>query len=537
MAKRQHTGPQLVDYLGRPVRKARLEDELAAPTITGVRSVLSGHPAQGLTPERLTRLLREAEQGDMTRYLELAEEMEEKDAHYRSVLGTRKLQVSGLELVVESATDKAEDVADADFVRDFLLTGVLQQALYDILDAIGKGFSCCEIMWECAENVWLPGRISWRDPRWFTFDDVDGVTPLLIGDNGERLPLEPCKFIFHVPKSKSGLPCRGGLARAAAWGYLFKNFDLKAWMIFAEVYGHPIRLGKYDPSATEEDKLTLLRAVRDVGMDHAAIIPDSMLVEFVEAKGLGTVTLYEKLAEYLDRQTSKLVLGQTGTTDTGTRVGTANAHEHVRDDIERSDAAQLAATLNRDLIRPLVLFNRGERSRYPELILKRPIQEDVGALVDNVVKLAPIGFTMETSVMRDKIGVPDPEEGAELLMAPRAPEEKREQGKGEADAADKDKRNDEEKKKKAAASSESLAAPVSPDPIEELADDLTGDWQPLLSPLTDPILALAEACADENEFLQLLPGLASKQDAQDLTERLARAVFAAKLAGVAGVEE
>ena len=159
------------------------------------------------------------------------------------------------------------------------------------------------------------------------------------------------------------------------------------------------------------------------------------------------------------------------------------------------------------------------------------------ALVDDVVKLAPIGFNCELSAMRDKLGLPDPEEGAELLMATRAPEEKREQGKGEADAADKDKRKDEEKEKKAAASSEGLAAPVSPDPIEELADDLTGDWQPLLSPLTDPILALAEACADENEFLRLLPGLASKQDAQDLTERLARAVFAAKLAGVAGVEE
>ena len=362
MAKQSDTQRYLVDHLGRKVVRARLEDELAAPTVTGVRSILSGHPAQNLTPERLARLLLEAEQGDMIRYLELAEEIEEKDAHYRSVLATRKLQVSGLDLVVEAASDEAGDIADADFVRDFLRANVLQQALFDILDAVGKGFSCCEILWECTEKTWLPSRILWRDPRWFAFDQIDGTTPLLIGEHGERLPLAPCKFIFHVHKSKSGLPCRGGIARAAAWNYLFKNFDLKAWMIFAEVYGHPLRLGKYDASATEEDKLTLLRAVRDMGMDHAAIIPQSMAVEFQEAKALGTVTLYEKLAEYLDRQISKVVLGQTGTTDTGTRVGTANAHERVRDDIERSDAAQLSATLNRDLIRPLVRFNRGERA-------------------------------------------------------------------------------------------------------------------------------------------------------------------------------
>ena len=282
----------------------------------------------------------------------------------------------------------------------------------------------------------------------------------------------------------------------------------------------------------------MLRAVRDVGMDHAAIIPDSMRVEFVEAKSTGTVTLYEKLAEYLDRQISKLVLGQTGTTDTGTRVGTANAHEHVRDDIERSDAAQLATTLNRDLIRPLVLFNRGERQRYPELAIRRPGQEDVSTLVDNVVKLAPYGFTVETSVMRDKLGLPDPEEEAELLMASRAPEPGQEKGKGEEGAvAERGKGKDTEPAAKAAAGSEGLAAPASPDSMERPADGLTGDWQPLVSPLVDPIPALAESCADEKEFLERLPGLAAELDVQNLTERLARAIFAAMLAGIVGAGE
>ncbi len=49
-------------------------------------------------------------------------------------------------------------------------------------------------------------------------------------------PLLPYKFIVHVAKAKAGLPIRGGLARAAGWTYLFKNYVLKDWVTFAEVY-------------------------------------------------------------------------------------------------------------------------------------------------------------------------------------------------------------------------------------------------------------------------------------------------------------
>jgi len=86
--------PTLLGPDGQPVRANDLTEEKAGPTTTGIRSIVSGHPWQGLTLARLANLLRDAENGDATRYLELAEEMEEKDLHYRGVLGTRRLQVS-----------------------------------------------------------------------------------------------------------------------------------------------------------------------------------------------------------------------------------------------------------------------------------------------------------------------------------------------------------------------------------------------------------------------------------------------------------
>ena len=82
-----------------------LDKELAAPAVSGIRSLWNfAQVATGLTPRGLARLLRDANDGDHTAYLTLAEEMEERDPHYAAVLGTHKQTISGLPVVVESAS-------------------------------------------------------------------------------------------------------------------------------------------------------------------------------------------------------------------------------------------------------------------------------------------------------------------------------------------------------------------------------------------------------------------------------------------------
>jgi phage gp29-like protein len=97
---------QILDQHGRPVRRQMLDKQIAAPSLTGLRSLWNfGEVTNGLTPVGLARVLRSAAEGDHEAYLTLAEEMEERDPHYASVLGTRKRAVSGLPVVVEAASD------------------------------------------------------------------------------------------------------------------------------------------------------------------------------------------------------------------------------------------------------------------------------------------------------------------------------------------------------------------------------------------------------------------------------------------------
>ncbi|HTW88273.1 MAG TPA: DUF935 domain-containing protein [Candidatus Binataceae bacterium] len=442
---------KLYDAYGREVEPARLREVQAAPTFAGIRNIYSVmHPSVGLTPERLAGILREAEAGDPYQYLELAEEMEEKDLHYLAVLSTRKQSVAQLDMIIRPASSSAEDQSIAALVREVLLEGTLpmESVLFDILDAVGKGFSAVEIIWNTEGRTWLPERLVWRDPRWFMFDWVNGETLLLRSLDGEgesaataaggpshfrsggrfsespmqpfTVPLCPYKFIVHIAQAKSGLPVRGGIARAAGWAYLFKNYVLKDWVTFTEVFGQPLRVGKYGPGATENDKRVLLNAVTNIGTDAGAVIPDSMLIEFTEARQSGSAELYESFCSYLDQQVSKAVLGQTLTTEMPRQGGSraaAEVHQTVRRDIMNADARRLAATITHDLVKPIVDLNCGPRRRYPQFILGLPDDQDVKVFADTISELADRGLRVSQKTVLDKLGLPEPQDG-EAVLAP-----------------------------------------------------------------------------------------------------------------------
>jgi phage gp29-like protein len=448
---------KLYDAYGREVDTGMLREEQAAPTMAGVRNIYSVmHPSIGLTPERLTGIMQQAEFGDPYLYLELAEEMEEKDLHYLAVLGTRKNAVAQLDLIVRAASSGAEDQRAAAMVREMICEGPIQldSVLFDVLDAVGKGFSATEIMWDTSGREWFPAQLKWRDPRWFAFDWISGEEVLVRTLKGEMIPVEgdaaaaqpthfggegilsslrggigiqpmtaplaPYKFVTHFAKAKAGLPIRGGLARAAGWSYLFKNYILKDWVTFAEVFGQPLRVGKYHPGASEKDKQALLSAVSRIGTDAAAIMPESMVIEFTEAHQNGGSELYQNFCQYLDAQVSKAVLGQTLTTEmppSGGSRAAAQVHEGVRRDIMNADARRLAATLARDLVRPIVELNMGPQRQYPKIELGLPDDSDVKVFAEIVAMLADRGLRVGQKTILDKLGIAEAAEGEAVLGA------------------------------------------------------------------------------------------------------------------------
>lgn len=511
----------LVNQHGLPLRREVLTREVAAPTLAGVRSPIAGYPADGMTPVRLANLLRMADQGDPLAYFELAEQIEERDLHYVGVLGSRKRSVAQVKVTVEAASDEPDDIAMADMVREWLDRDELADETFDILDATGKGLSWTEIVWDTSEGQWRPDRLEWRDPRFFTFDR-DGRTPLLRGGEdgvGGDTPLDPFKFVQHRVKAKSGLAVRSGLARIVAWAWMFKAFTQRDWAIFTQTYGQPIRIGKYNSAASKEDRAALWRAVANIAGDCAAIVPEGMALEFIESKNVGAgADLYENRADWLDRQVSKAVVGQTGTSDTkqgGLGDGGNKVHANIANDIKRSDCRGLAATLNRDLIRPWVQLERGPQKRYPRVEIEEREPEDLKQISDSLAQLVPLGLRVQQSEVRDKLGFSDPDAGAELLHQAAAP-----------------------------AALERIVAPSlharqrpQPSAVEQITGRLAQVAEPDMRDMLGTLSLMMSRATSFDELRELIVSAYPDLDAGQLVEQLAGGLLAAKAAGMSDVAD
>jgi phage gp29-like protein len=409
---------KLLDAYGRPVQPAKLTERLAEPGMIGVRQTWAPSVASGLTPLRLAGILRACDMGDLDQFLVLAEEMEERDMHYASQLGTRKRAISGIEPIVKAGGESALEKKIAEAVKEEIVEHEgFSELVEDLLDALGKSFSVVEIDWQREANRWWIGEFQRVDPRFCTFDRAtrreirlkDQASPF------EGIPLRPYRFVTHRARFKSGLTFRGGLARLVSFGWMCKQYTLKDWMAFVETYGLPMRLGRYGPEATMDDVRKLFQAVASIGSDAAAVLPKSMDIDFESTGTVSGDKIFENLARYIDEQVSKAVLGQTMTSDNGSSQSQAEVHNEVRHDIAAADARSINGTLNRDLVRAFVDLNFGVQERYPQIKILVEAPEDTKLRVAGAVSLMARGVKFKATELRAALKFSDPEEGDEVV--------------------------------------------------------------------------------------------------------------------------
>lgn len=524
---------------GRPIDKDQLFGEAkAGPTLTGVRSPISGHPADGLTPARLAAIHRAAASGDPLAYFELAEDMEERDLHYAAVLGTRKRQVSQIPITVEAATEDKEHERHADFVRAWLAEKVLANALFDMLDAIGKGFSIMEIEWSSTPEGVKPAKLNWRDPRWFGLDDISLDQPLLWEPGGKE-PLAEHRYVVHRHKSKSGLTIRSGLARLVSWAWMYKAFTQRDWAIFVQNYGQPVRVGKYHPGATGEERDVLWQAVRNIAGDCAAIIPESMSIDFVEVKNAADGSkIYEGRAAWYNSEVSKAVLGQTATTDAAPGSHAAGkTHRLTQEDLERFDAGLVSTTVQQQLVERMVAFTFGPQEKYPVITIGRPDELPIEVIATVLDKLGPQGLEIEESQLLDRMGFTGPAASANgkpvRMVGGRRPAPAASPSDPNAKPQLSDKAELTLNSRLLGGLFDLQARQREPEYVERLTQALAQDAAGTLAGLTDAIRAEFDAATDLPDLMSRLDRL--QLDPAELRDAMGRGMALAHLVGRAAV--
>ena len=432
--------PRILGPDGRPVAlpARELARRVAPPSSLGLRRVQQWQAvAPHLTPWRLRQIETAVAQGTWCpEFFELAEELEERDLHYRGVLQQRRLRSAGAPVDVVPASDDPADVALAAEVREQVVEGPgWHDLVLELLDALGKGVACAEVVWRLEGGRWRPAGYHRIDPRWLLVAD-DGETMGLVADRTEgrptppvgpgagtlAAPLEPGKFLLHRHRAKSGLAMRGGLAYAVASVILLKAIAIRDWWAYGETFGLPVRVGTYNSqTATDTDIETLAAAVAALGADAGCVIPDSMAIDIQSAGSGGgsggPSALFPAQAQWCDEQMSKAVVGATMTADAGSSRSQAEVHLAVREDLVRDDVRQLAATLSETLVTWFCGLNHAPRpAGWPRLALP----ETPDPTLTEILAASGAGLTVPAAWLHARLGIPEPAEGEAVLRGPAA---------------------------------------------------------------------------------------------------------------------
>ncbi|AQS38589.1 Mu-like prophage protein gp29 [Shewanella psychrophila] len=500
------------------------------------------HPSRGLTPAKLARILSLAEQGDLIAQCELAEDMEEKDGHIFSELQKRRRALLDVEWqIVPPRNASAAEIKDGEMLTEQLEDmQILDDLIFDMSDAILKGFSNSEIVWQQQGTLWLPEAFNFKDPSWFMTGQAndDANSKEVVDRNELRLrdntlngaALQPFGWVSHVHKTKSGYLGRNGLARVLAWPFLFKNYGVRDLAEFLEIYGLPLRLGKYPTGADKTEKATLLRAVMSIGHNAGGIIPKGMDIDFKEA-AKGNKDPFEYMISLMEKTVSKAILGGTLTSQADGKSSTnalGNVHNEVRQELRDSDLKQIGNTLSRDLVLPMYMLNgKSYRTpnRSPRLVFNIVEAEDLKGYAESLPKLVDIGFAIPQQWAQDKLQIPVAQKG-EIVLIKQAAQPTSKEAEFEEPQA---KLKRMAIKRIVALKSQSEKVKLEADDVDEMSERLASDMSPILEGFTDEVRQLVESA----ESLEALQVSLNKLDLSidEASEILQLALVAADLAG------
>lgn len=313
---------------------------------------------------------------------------------------------------------------------------------------------------------------------------------------------------------------------------MFKHYSVHDFAEFLELYGMPIRIGKYGAGATEKEKQTLLRAVAEIGHNAAGIMPEGMMIELHQAASGTTAATnpFMTMVEWCEKSATRLILGQTLTSGADGKASTnalGKIHNEVRRDLLISDAKRLAQTMIQQIIEPFlrVNFAIADETRLPVFEFDTRETADLAQFAEALPKLVDVGVQIPESWAREKLAIPDVVEGERVLS--------REQ---------KQPAQDNPLKAMLAA----LSAQKQPEKavsreqqiLEQIQDEAfrQPDFNAQLNPIVKQAVAAMMACDSYEEADAALTALYPNLDNQALTRYMQQALFLSDLLGQANAK-
>ncbi|MBQ9231567.1 MAG: DUF935 family protein [Prevotella sp.] len=254
------------------------------------------------------------------------------DTHLTSVIEHRR------NALLASKISFTRDGVPDDKVNEQLESPWFDSLIGDIFDAKLYGFTLLQF---------------YKESGWVNYDliprkHVDPVRRYILRQQGDISGSQWDEYpnMLFVGKERD----LGLLVRAAYW-VIYKRNGVADWAQFAEIFGMPIQEYIYE-TGDDEARKRLLRDIESAGALQRFLHSKDTEMRLVESTGkTASADLYDRLCEQCNAELSKLILGNTLTTEastTGTQaLGTV--HKSVEENILKADKKFILNVLNYDM--------------------------------------------------------------------------------------------------------------------------------------------------------------------------------------------
>jgi phage gp29-like protein len=133
---------------------------------------------------------------------------------------------------------------------------------------------------------------------------------------------------------------------------IWKKNAIGAWAEFIEKFGSPIRIGKTD-STDQQSVDNMEGMLRNMGVAAWGLFKTDDIIELVESTHSDAYEVFDKMIERCNSEIAKLILGQTGSTDEKSFVGSAEVHERMLQNVGYR-IKQLIYSINNNQLIPMM---------------------------------------------------------------------------------------------------------------------------------------------------------------------------------------
>ena len=403
----------------------------------------------GLSLSYISSIFRLSMLGYRQQYVDLLDELLEKEPHGFSVLQKRVLSVATGELQLRPSIDgdaKAEEICKA--------CTEMVNAIPDLAQHLGAlawatyyAVTGTETHWQRDGRTWFPERLSFIHSRRLSYP-ISGSWDLYLWDLGAmmggplgmpslstlgprpnpaakqslfglRIADAPGKFMIHAPQIRGNYPIREGLGRQLAYWFAMKLIGTRKAPAYLQRFAEPWPEATYSTGekgagrpAGDDDIADAKVAMKAMGAGSLAnwVHPDTITMKLQGPDGTHPAITFAEWIAICNAEISKATLGGTLSTE----VGHGGGNRSLGDTQKKSesllinyDAKLLAATVKRDLIAWMVRLNfPGVHDRYiPHVKIHCDDAPDPLKVIEKNSKAASAGMPVDADAVAKEAGI------------------------------------------------------------------------------------------------------------------------------------